>query len=106
MDKYTVTGISRIVNDQQDELFNSYIEDKPTNWSCCSRTKQQICIGEWLHRELIVLELDDIARFQQEGIFHREGRSRVDLYSLVAEIMNDTIEGKIDRNRKPMRRWG
>ena len=106
MDQYTVSGISSIIKDQQDELFSNYIEDKPTGWSCCLRTKEQICIGEWLRRELIALKLDDLARYQQEGIFHREGRSRIDLYGLVAEIMNDTTEGKIDRNRKPMRRWG
>lgn len=107
MDKnYTLESIKLEISLNKEKLFSIYIQDKPNNWSCCERTKEFICIGEWLKQELIELQLDDVARYQQEGIFHRESRSQDDLYSLVYQIITDTLNGNIDRNRKPLRRWG
>lgn len=103
---YSKEKIQREVEGRREELFELYRKDRPSTWSCCSRTEEVICLGEWLRRELINLQLDPLGRSQQEGIFHRESRSQDDLYVLVAQIMNDTVDGKIDRERKPLRRWG
>ena len=52
------------------------------------------------------MQLDDVGRKVQEDQFNRMSRTLDDVFELAARIMNDTLEDKIDRNRRPHRRWG
>lgn len=87
-------------------MFEEYASQKPERWSCDSRTRDLICIGNWLSEQFAEAHLDDVGRRAQEWQFNRRSRSEEDLFALAAEIMNDTEAGKIDRDRIPLRRWG
>jgi hypothetical protein len=50
--------------------------------------------------------LSDSDRKAQEAQFNRRSRSEMDVFAIAADILNETVEDKIDRNRIPTRRWG
>jgi hypothetical protein len=103
---YTSTSIMKNVKEDEQNLFASYSSGRPENWSCDSRTRDLICIGNWIDSELKRLDIDDLGRRAQTSQFNRRSRSEDDLWELAAQIMNDSIAGNIDRFRKPLRRWG
>jgi len=87
-------------------LFASYAANRPENWAVNQRTHDLICISVWMREELTAMQLDDVGRKVQEDQFNRMSRTLDDVFELAARIMNDTLEDKIDRNRRPHRRWG
>ncbi len=103
---YTAAQIQAEVLSRAVELFAPYAEDRPPNWSVDSRTRDTICIMAWLRKELASLELGDLPRITQEWEFNRVSRSDFDLFESAAKVMNDTLAGRYDVNRKPHRRWG
>ncbi len=106
MMRYSSQFIKNEITLQRQELFVHYAKDRPINWSVDERTKDLICLTAWLRREMILIELDSVGRIIQEGEFNRASRSQEDLFQLAADIMNATVEGRFDRNRKPHKRWG
>ena len=56
--------------------------------------------------EMTRLGLDELGRKTQEHQFNRYSRSTESLFGLAADIMNDTVAGRIDRDRTPHHRWG
>jgi len=103
---YTAEEIARIVANNSIELFAEYSAGRPPNWSVNNRTRELVCIAKWMNQEMVAMGLDDLGRRMQEAQFNRFSRSDEDLYALAARIMNDTLEDRIDRKRKPHRRWG
>jgi len=103
---YTVEQIKFEVDRDSERLFQSYSTNRPENWSTDTRTRQLICLGHWLHEELVKLNVDDLGRRVQELQYNRRSRSEEDLFLLVTTIMNETIDDKIDRNRVAHKRWG
>ncbi len=103
---YTPEQIRIEIDSNSERLFSSYSMNRPENWSTDKRTKQLICLGHWLHEELVKLNIDDLGRRVQELQFNRRSRSEEDLFLLVSIIMNETLEDKIDRNRVAHKRWG
>jgi hypothetical protein len=98
--------IQAIVTADEERLFAPWLVGRPEGYRADTATKTMVCLGYWLREELTKLGLSDDDRRIQESAFHRWSRSREDLFVLAAEIINDAIEGKIDRNRRPLRRWG
>jgi hypothetical protein len=103
---YTAESIRAAVDADRERLFAAYSANRPPNWNCDQRTKDLVAIGNWIDGEHRRLGIDDLGRTTQDGRFNRESRSRDDLWTLAAEIMNDTLIDKIDRFRRPHRRWG
>lgn len=104
--RYTAESVRSVVIPQVDRLFAFWAEGRPANWSCDTRTRELITLGKWLDEELTRIGIDDLGRRTQTSLYNRESRSRDDLYGLVASIMNDALDDKIDRFRRPHRRWG
>lgn len=104
--QYTAESIRKAVEDDSERLFSSYSANRPEHWACDQRTKDLVTLGNWLNEEHARLGIDDLGRLTQNGRFNRESRSRDDLWTLAVEILNDTLIDKIDRNRRPHRRWG
>lgn len=104
--KYDKESVRTDVEQKSERLLQSFVANRPRNWSCDSRTKELVSIGAWLREEMTSLELDELGRKTQEGEFNRVSRSVDDLYELAASIMNDVLIDNIKRDRKPHRRWG
>lgn len=115
--RYTAQSIQDYVTEHEEELFAFWLVGRPEGWKCDEQTKNTICLNHWLAKELsrlVALEfvgadgitLTDDDRKIQLNTFNRWSRSRTDLFELVAEIMNDVLDGKILRDRIPHHRWG
>jgi hypothetical protein len=106
MDRYTAKHVRGEVDKDRERLFAPYAEGRPKNWACDSRTKDMICIGNWLMEELVRLKVNDDDRRTQQHYFNRWCRSDHDLFDLAARTLNTVLDGKVEQNRKPHRRWG
>jgi hypothetical protein len=104
--KYIPESIKAAIEADREALFAPYAIGRPDNWSCDMRTKDLICIGNWLANELTLLGISDVDRRTQQWKFNRESRSDLDLFTCAADIMNEAVEGKIEQNRIYHRRWG
>lgn len=103
---YTRESVFLEIESDRESLFAHWSRGRPSNWSCDPRTRDLICTAEWLKRKLRSLVPDEIGRHVLESQFHRFSRSEDDLFSLAARIVNDAADDKIDRDRRPHRRWG
>lgn len=103
---YTSEKICTLVDTNRERLFASYAAGRSKNWSTDQRTRDLVCIGNWMTEEMTRLNLDDKGRVAQQLAFNRASRSAEDLFALASQLMNDVLENKIDRNRIPHRRWG
>lgn len=110
MNHYTPEEIRQAVIADEKHLFEAWSTGRPEGWKCDTATHDMVCCAVWLSEHLHVLVLEGIIshddRKIQEQTFHRWSRSLVDLFELTAEVINNTIDGKIDRDRKPHHRWG
>jgi len=79
---------------------------RPSNWTSDERTRDLICIGLWLREELISLKVNEADRKTQEWYYNRWSRSEEDLWSLAARTLNTVLDGEVEQNRVPHRRWG
>ena len=104
--RYTPIDIKQWVFESHERLFSSYSVGRPANWNCDARTRELVSLSVWLNEEMQLLSLDDAGRKAQLYQFNRRSRSEENLYDLAASIMNEVVEGTIDRDRKPHRRWG
>lgn len=103
---YTSEKIKEAVKTHEERLFAKYAEGRSPTWSCDQRTKDVWCIGLWLDEELTRLNVGDHVRRLQTAEFNRYSRSDQDLWLLASEILNAAVEGRVDVNRTPHRRWG
>lgn len=106
MKQYAPEEIRAHIDQNRERLFAPYAIGRPPGWNVDSRTKDDVCITAWLREELSRIEIDDLGRRTQEGLYNRLSRGEHDLFTLAAFIMNETLAGKIDRFRVPHRRWG
>ncbi len=106
MDSYIPERIQLAVESDRDRLFASWSVGRPEGWSCDPRTKDLICIGNWLTEELTRLCANEDDRRTQQAYYNRWSRSREDLWVLAAETLNMVLDGLVEQNRKPHRRWG
>lgn len=104
--KYTAENIRAIIESDRQVLFSTYAIGRPDNWICDTRTKDLVCVANWLSSELKIIGLSDTDRITQQWKFNRESRADADLFQCAADIMNEAIAGNIEQNRKHHRRWG
>ena len=105
-DLYTAEEIRNAIEHDRERLFAPWAVGRPENWSTDQRTKDVVCIGNWMCEEMIRKGLDDPGRRALLHEFNRYCRNDEDLFVLSASIMNDMLTGNIDRNRRMHRRWG
>lgn len=104
--QYTSDEIRTAVEGDRERLFASWSVGRPENWNTDQRTKDVVCIGNWMGEEMVRFGLDDAGRRALLHEFNRYCRNDEDLFFLSAEIMNDMLAGNIVRNRRHHRRWG
>jgi hypothetical protein len=104
--RYTADSVREAVESRREELFAPYAVGRPTNWCVDLRTKDLVCVGNWLSNELTSIGTSDEDRRTQQWKYNRESRSDNDLFQCAADIMNETLDGKVEKNRIPHHRWG
>lgn len=104
--RYTAESVRASVDAKREELFAPYAVGRPPNWKADVQTHNMVCIGNWLTAELTAIGASDDDRRTQQWKFNRESRSTYDLWQCAADIMNEALDGKVEKNRKPHRRWG
>jgi hypothetical protein len=104
--RYTAELIKEDIESRRVELFASYAVGRADTWVCDSRTKDLICIANWLLLELTKIGISEVDRRTQQWKFNRESRADLDLFVCAADIMNEALDGKVQQNRIPHHRWG
>jgi hypothetical protein len=104
--RYTAESVREAMEPERARLFALYAAGRGPNWSCDLRTKDMVCLGNWLQEELVRLGCNDDDRRTQWWFYNRWSRSDWDLFELVAQTMNDVLDGKVEQNRDMRRRWG
>ena len=104
--RYSSQGIRDAVDRDRERLFADWRVGRPEGWTTDGRTSDLVCLAKWLRLEMEAMGLDDAGRRVQEAQFNRRSRSEDDLFQVAADVINDAAEGRIDRDRRPHRRWG
>jgi hypothetical protein len=104
--RYTAESVRASIEPHRERLFASYASHRPPGWACDPRTKDLVCLGNWLAEELTRLGCNDTDRRTQQAFYNRWSRSDEDLFDLGARTLNAVLDGKVEQNRIPHRRWG
>lgn len=93
---------------KQKYLDKLYAERSPT-WNCDQRTKDLFCLSQWLMEEIdyyfninsIFAAPSNEDRSDTLDFFNRKSRAEEDLFELAALAMNNLLQNKIERFRRP-----
>ena len=102
---YTAESIKERVDAELDRLLEPWMVGRPANYTMDQAAKYTVATGYWLDAELRRLNCNDADRKTQGGKFHRLSRT-YDIFATAAECMNDVLQGTVEQNRRPHRRWG
>lgn len=102
---YTADNVKQRVAAEATRLFASYAVGRSSTWSCCSRTRDAVCLGRWIAEELERLGIDAAGRLVQQRRFDRMSASADDLWELASQLLNEAAIGLIPRDRRRCRRW-
>lgn len=113
-ERYTAESVRAAIEPHRERLFAPYAVGRQEGWACDLRTKDLVCLGNWLQEELVRLGCNDDDRRTQWQFYHRWSRSDWDLFELTAETLNAVLDGKVEQGREshPARgdgrrhRWG
>lgn len=106
MERYSADYIRENVSWNEDRLFAPWAAGRPENWTPDQATKDLVCLGYWLREELTsTLKCNEADVKTQLWKFNRLSRT-YDIWETAAECLNDVLDDKVERNRKPHRRWG
>ena len=78
---------------------------RPPNYAADMATKRLISLGYWLNEELVKLGANEADRKTQIWKYNRMSRT-YDVWETAAECLNDVLDGIVEQNRRPHRRWG
>lgn len=104
--RYTAAEVRASIEANRERLFAPFAVNRPSNWSPCQRTRDLVCIGYWIEEEMIILGANDADRKTQGSYYNRWSRSEDDLFELGARTLNTVLDGAVEQNRIPLRRWG
>ncbi len=106
MPRYTAESCRAAVEPHRERLFASYVANRQPGWSCDIRTRDLVCLGNWLAEELTRLGCGDDDRRTQQAFYNRWSRSDEDLWDLGARTLNAVLDGEVEQGRVPHHRWG
>lgn len=104
--RYTSESVRASVEADMERLFAPYAAGRPSTWACDPRTRELVSLGYWLTEELVRLGCSDDDRRTQQQFYNRWSRSDFDLWDLGARTLNAVLDGQVEQNRIPHRRWG
>src|SRR5271166_462817 len=86
--RFTAESVRNALEPHRERLFALYAAGRSSNWSCDVRTKDLVCLGNWLAEELVRLGCNDDDRRTQQHFYNRWSRSDEDLFDLTARTLN------------------
>lgn len=101
---WTAALVKAAVDADIDRLLQPWMVGRPANYTMDQASRYTVATGYWLNEQLSAI-CNDTDRKTQGGKFHRQSRT-YDIFETAAECMNEAIEGRVEQNRKPHRRWG
>ncbi len=105
-ERYTADLVRAEIEKHRERLFQPWAVGRPETWVPDPRTKDLICIGYWIGEELVKLGANEADRKTQSHFYNRWSRSEEDLLDLAARTLNTVLDGQVEQNRIPLRRWG
>src|SRR5439155_1319333 len=104
MSRYTPKAVKTAVEEDIDRLFTPWALGRPEGWLPDPATKMLVSLGYWLKKELskVFNEIDLRTPLQR---YNRKSRT-FDMFQVASDVINEALEGKVEQNRKPHRRWG
>lgn len=102
---YTAQQIKSAVDAELDRLLEPWMVGRPVNYAMDPSAKYTVATSYWLDAELRRIGCNDADRKTQCWKFNRHSRS-FDIFETAAECMNEAVEGRVEQNRRPHRRWG
>ena len=105
MERFEATLIQSTVDADIDRLFAPWLVGRPPNYATDSATRRLIALGYWLDEELVRLGCTDVDRRPQLWKYNRLSRT-YDVWVVAAECLNDVLDGTVEQDRVPHRRWG
>lgn len=103
--RYAAKDIKATVEADIDRLLQPWLVGRSPNYTCDLATKHTVATGYFLEEELQRLGANDADRKTQCWKFNRLSRT-YDIFETAAECLNDVLDGTVEQNRKPHRRWG
>lgn len=104
VESWTSLLVKREVEDNMERLLVPWMIGRPENYTIDAYTKNVIATGYWLDEKLMKI-CTDADRKTQCWKFNRMSRT-YDVFEVAAECMNEALNGTVEQNRKPHRRWG
>lgn len=104
MTKLTAEQVRTAIEADVERLFASWMVGRPENYVVDRTTKAVVATGYWLDEQLATF-CNDADRKTQNWKFNRLSRSQ-DPFDAAVEVLNEALEGNVEQNRKPHRRWG
>ncbi len=101
---YTAEQIRLAVEQDIERLFAPWMVGRQEGYTVDKATKNTIATGYWLNEQLALI-CTDVDRRTQGWKFNRLSRT-YDVFEVAAEVMNEALEGNVEQNRRPHRRWG
>lgn len=105
MTRYTAESVRAAVEADIERLFAPWMVGRSPNYAADSATKNTVSLGYWLDEELHRLGCNDVDRRTQTWKYNRLCRT-YDIWETAAECLNDVLDGAVEQNRRPHRRWG
>ncbi len=103
--RYTADGVRTLVELDIERLFAPWLVGRSATYMADAATKNTVATGYFLEEELIRMGVTDIDRKTQCWKFNRLSRT-YDIFETAAECLNDVLDGTVEKDRKPHRRWG
>lgn len=103
-ERYVAKKIRADVEADVERLFAPWAVGRPEGWTPGPETKLLIALGYWMNEELAKF-YDDDSRRAQIAAYNRFSRT-YDIWETAASLMNDALDGNVEKNRRGHRRWG
>lgn len=103
--RYTAEAVKLTVEQDITRLLAPWLVGRSPNYSMDTATKHTVATGYFLEEELRRLGASDDDRRTQCWKFNRLSRT-YDIFETAAECLNDVLDGTVEQNRRPHRRWG
>lgn len=101
---FTAEQVRIAVENDLERLLTPWMVGRSPTYTMDQTSKLLVATGFWLNEQLSKI-CNDVDRKTQCWKFNRLSRS-YDMFEIAAEVMNEALDGNVEQNRKPHRRWG
>lgn len=101
---YTPLQVRTLVEAELERLLVPWMVGRQANYTMSHATKLTVATEYWIREQLeSICNATDLKT--QVMKFHRETRTH-DIFEIAAECINEALQGTVEQNRKPHRKWG